>query len=89
MAKKNSELASVLAFEKKFVFSDGYMYSTNWNERHQIAAPFPAVHCPLSESPGSFDGNGKDLIGPSRHSSPTHEKNALKKRRTRQKNNKE
>lgn len=43
MAKKNSELASVLAFEKKFVFSDGYMYSTNWNERHQIAAPIQLV----------------------------------------------
>lgn len=33
MAKNKSELASVLAFEKKLVPSDGYMYSTKWSDR--------------------------------------------------------
>lgn len=32
---KNENIASVLAFEKKLVPSDGYMYGTNWNERAQ------------------------------------------------------
>ena len=30
MAKKESNLASVLSFEKKLVLSDGYMYGTTW-----------------------------------------------------------
>ena len=34
MAKKEN-VASVLAFEKKIVPSDGYMYGTNWNNRHE------------------------------------------------------
>lgn len=33
MAVKND--ATVLAFEKKLVPSDGYLYGTTWNERHQ------------------------------------------------------
>lgn len=33
MAIKND--ATVLAFEKKLVSSDGYFYGTTWNERHQ------------------------------------------------------
>ncbi len=33
MAVKND--ATVLAFEKKLVSSDGYLYGTTWNERHQ------------------------------------------------------
>jgi CRISPR-associated protein Csy3 len=33
MAIKND--ATVLAFEKKLVPSDGYLYGTNWDERHQ------------------------------------------------------
>jgi CRISPR-associated protein Csy3 len=33
MAAKND--ATVLAFEKKLVPSDGYLYGTNWAERHQ------------------------------------------------------
>lgn len=32
MAKKNMESASVLAYEKKLVFSDGYMYAANWED---------------------------------------------------------
>jgi len=35
MAKKEN-IASVLAFEKKLVPSDGYMYGTNWNNREHI-----------------------------------------------------
>jgi CRISPR-associated protein Csy3 len=37
MAKKDN-IASVLAFEKKLVPSDGYMYGTNWDQR-DTAAP--------------------------------------------------
>ena len=36
MAIKND--ATVLAFEKKLVPSDGYLYGTNWDERHQVKA---------------------------------------------------
>jgi CRISPR-associated protein Csy3 len=35
MAKKEN-IASVLAFEKKLVTSDGYMYGTSWDTRSQI-----------------------------------------------------
>lgn len=40
MAKKE-DLATVLAFEKKLVPSDGYFYGTRWDERHQSAAATP------------------------------------------------
>ena len=39
MAKKNSEIASVLAYEKKLVLSDGYMYGTTWDVRDKTVAP--------------------------------------------------
>jgi len=32
---KNSNIASVLAFEKKLVPSDGFLYGTTWQERHK------------------------------------------------------
>ena len=35
MAKKDN-IASVLAFEKKLVPSDGYMYGTNWENRNEV-----------------------------------------------------
>jgi CRISPR-associated protein Csy3 len=35
MAKKDN-IASVLAFEKKLVTSDGYMYGTTWDKRSQV-----------------------------------------------------
>lgn len=35
MAKKEN-VASVLAFEKKLVASDGYMYGTLWADRSQL-----------------------------------------------------
>lgn len=38
MAKKNN-IASVLAFEKKLVPSDGYMYGTTWAERNEKCMP--------------------------------------------------
>jgi CRISPR-associated protein Csy3 len=37
MAKK-ADTASVLAFEKKLVPSDGYLYGTNWTDRSQVTA---------------------------------------------------
>ncbi|MCV5656610.1 type I-F CRISPR-associated protein Csy3, partial [Escherichia coli] len=30
---KNNDTASVLAFEKKLVPSDGYLYGTNWDTK--------------------------------------------------------
>jgi len=36
MAKKKSNIASVLAFEKKLVPSDGYMYATGWDEKEKV-----------------------------------------------------
>jgi CRISPR-associated protein Csy3 len=39
MTKKKDGVASVLAFEKKLVFSDGYMYGTTWEERESKASP--------------------------------------------------
>lgn len=38
---KNSNIASVLAFEKKLVPSDGFMYGTTWEKRHETAASKP------------------------------------------------
>lgn len=44
MAKKNkSGIASVLAFEKKLVPSDGYMYGTTWEERNTVKTPLALV----------------------------------------------
>jgi CRISPR-associated protein Csy3 len=39
MPKKKSDIASVLAFEKKLVPSDGFMYGTQWKHRHESATP--------------------------------------------------
>ena len=41
MAK--GEIASVLAFEKKLVPSDGFMYGTTWDNRHDTEAAKPLV----------------------------------------------
>lgn len=38
MAKKDNNIASVLAFEKKLVPSDGYMYGTSWEARNEEAS---------------------------------------------------
>jgi CRISPR-associated protein Csy3 len=37
MAKNDNNTASVLAFEKKLVLSDGYMYGATWADRSQIS----------------------------------------------------
>ena len=42
MAKK-SDIPSVLAFEKKLVPSDGYMYGTTWEERNEKAIPLKLI----------------------------------------------
>jgi CRISPR-associated protein Csy3 len=42
MAKKN-DIPSVLAFEKKLVPSDGYMYGTTWEERNEKAVPLKLI----------------------------------------------
>jgi CRISPR-associated protein Csy3 len=39
MAKNDSNVASVLAFEKKLVPSDGYLYGTTWERRFEEANP--------------------------------------------------
>lgn len=39
MATKKDDKASVLAFEKKLVPSDGYLYGTTWDERYTKAEP--------------------------------------------------
>ncbi len=39
MAKNESMIASVLAFEKKLVCSDGYFYGTTWEARNSKATP--------------------------------------------------
>ena len=39
MAKNDSNVASVLAFEKKLVPSDGYLYGTTWEKRAEVSRP--------------------------------------------------
>ncbi|NJE35154.1 type I-F CRISPR-associated protein Csy3 [Megasphaera sp. SW808] len=39
MTKKDSGIASVLAFEKRMVPSDGYMYETRWDTRQEEKTP--------------------------------------------------
>ena len=41
MAKKSNEMASVLAYEKKLVPSDGYMYGTVWEKRKERGERMP------------------------------------------------
>ena len=41
MAKGKKDLASVLSFEKKLVFSDGLFYGTSWNEKESQATLLP------------------------------------------------
>lgn len=43
MANKKATLATVLAFEKKLVPSDGFLYGTTWEQRHAIEEPIPLV----------------------------------------------
>ncbi len=41
MAKKNAGMPSVLAYEKKLVFSDAYMYGTTWEQRDAAGQAVP------------------------------------------------
>lgn len=43
MANKKKDIASVLAFEKKLVPSDGYMYGTTWEERKKPATALKLI----------------------------------------------
>jgi len=43
MAKKETGVPSVLAFEKKLVTSDGYLYGTTWEEREKNVVPLNLV----------------------------------------------
>ena len=43
MAKNDSNVASVLAFEKKMVPSDGYMYGTIWGKRFESVTPLVLI----------------------------------------------
>ena len=43
MTKMNNDMPSVLAFEKKLVPSDGFMYGTTWNQRKEKATPLPII----------------------------------------------
>ncbi|WP_196590021.1 type I-F CRISPR-associated protein Csy3 [Pectinatus frisingensis] len=59
MAKKNSFMASVLAFEKKIVVSDGYMYGTTWNDRLKEASPLKLAEKSVR---GTISNRLKDTI---------------------------
>lgn len=61
MAKKEN-IASVLAFEKKLVASDGYMYGTNWDER--------AVISPLKLQEKSVRGTISNRLKPAIQNDP-------------------
>ncbi|MFC0351204.1 type I-F CRISPR-associated protein Csy3 [Undibacterium danionis] len=43
MAKNDNMIASVLAFEKKLVSSDGYLYGTTWEKRTQESTPLNLI----------------------------------------------
>ena len=38
-----TNIPSVLAFEKKLIPSDGYMYGTTWEERNEKAVPLKLI----------------------------------------------
>lgn len=61
MAKKklDLEIASVLAFEKKLVPSDGYMSGTSWNNRKKSCSP---LHLQEKSVRGTISNRLKDTI---------------------------
>jgi CRISPR-associated protein Csy3 len=61
MAKKEN-IASVLAFEKKLVTSDGYMYGTTWDSRSQVT--------PLALKEKSVRGTISNRLKPAIKSDP-------------------
>lgn len=64
MAKKEN-VASVLAFEKKLVPSDGFMYGTNWQDRHD-----PAQVTPLALQEKSVRGTISNRLKPAVQKDP-------------------
>ena len=61
MAKKDN-IASVLAFEKKLIPSDGYMYGTNWDQRDLVT--------PLSLQEKSVRGTISNRLKPAVKNDP-------------------
>lgn len=59
MAKKEAAVATVLAFEKKLVPSDGYLYGSSWEQRHTSKAT------PLALIEKSVRGTVSNYIKPS------------------------
>lgn len=59
MAKTASDIASVLAFEKKLVPSDGYLYGTNWADRRSKAIP---LHLTEKAVRGTISNRLKDAV---------------------------
>lgn len=59
MAKKETNVASVLAFEKKLVASDGYMYGTTWEKRYESAEPLKLVEKSVR---GTISNRLKDAV---------------------------
>lgn len=60
---KNDDTASVLAFEKKLVPSDGYLYGTKWDERSQVL--------PLKLKEKSVRGTISNRLKPTVKNDPT------------------
>lgn len=61
MAKNDSNIASVLSFEKKLVCSDGYLYGTNWETRGDKKSCIPLALIEKSVR-GTISNRLKDAI---------------------------
>ena len=59
MAKKDSVIASVLAFEKRMVPSDGYMYETRWDVRQEEKTP---IHLSEKSVRGTISNRLKNAV---------------------------
>lgn len=59
MAKAEKMIATVLAFEKKLVPSDGYLYGTTWEKRHQEATPLKLIEKSVR---GTISNRLKDAV---------------------------
>ena len=59
MAKPEKMIATVLAFEKKLVPSDGYLYGTTWEKRQQVATPLKLIEKSVR---GTISNRLKDAV---------------------------
>jgi CRISPR-associated protein Csy3 len=59
MAKAEKMIATVLAFEKKLVSSDGYLYGTTWDKRHQSSTALKLIEKSVR---GTISNRLKDAI---------------------------